>query len=320
VDGRRLEQRADSAEPSVASLRYVPSYGIATGLWWGEPTGDMRPDDAGSLVFDSEIVEHALEIAGFPRVRLRVSADAPLAHWVARLEDVQPDGTVSLVTGKLLNGSQRNSRLEPEALEPGKVYDLEFDLHFTTWTFQPGHRVRLAVSNSLFPMIWPTPHPMTTALHLSVENTRIDLPVIPAKQRPAPAFRPPEPRDEPVDGQYVESVPWPFGHYVWTRDLAEGRASLEWKGHAEFENHGRRYRTWERNYYETNDLQPAASRFSGEGGRRIEIGDRTLEFVSNIDVRSDAENFHVTIRRTVRENDELVRERTWSEAVPRDFN
>ena len=36
--------------------------------------------------------EHALEIAGFPRVRLRVSADAPLAHWVARLEDVQPDG------------------------------------------------------------------------------------------------------------------------------------------------------------------------------------------------------------------------------------
>ncbi len=25
-------------------LRYVPDYGIAAGLWWGEPTGDMRPE------------------------------------------------------------------------------------------------------------------------------------------------------------------------------------------------------------------------------------------------------------------------------------
>ncbi len=318
AEGRRLEPRA--AAPSVASLRYVPSYGIATGLWWGEPTGDMRLDDAGGLVFDSGIVEQPFEIAGFPRVRLRVSADAPLAHWVARLEDVQPDGTVSLVTGKLLNGSQRDSRLDPEPLEPGKVYDLEFDLHFTTWTFQPGHRVRLAVSNSLFPMIWPTPHPMTTALYLGVESTRIDLPAIPRKQRPVPAFRPPEPRDEPVDGRYLESVPWPFGHYVWTRDLANERASLEWRGYAEFENHGRHYRTWERNYYETDDLHPAESRFSGEGGRQIVIGERTLEFVSKVDVRSDADNFHVTVRRTARENGELVRERTWSEVIARDFN
>ncbi|MDH5566465.1 MAG: CocE/NonD family hydrolase [Myxococcales bacterium] len=327
VEGRRLEARAGAAAreakaaaPSIALLRYVPSYGIATGLWWGEPTGDMRPDDAGSLVFDSDIVTQPFEIAGFPRVYLRVSADAPLAHWVARLEDVQPDGTVSLVTGKLLNGSQRRSRLEPEALAPGAVYDLEFDLHFTTWTFQPGHRVRLAISNALFPMIWPTPHPMTTALHLGVEQSRIDLPVIPAVERPAPPFRPPEPRDAPTEGRYFESVPWPQGHYVWTRDLVNGTASLEWKGHADFENRGRRIQTWERNAYETHDLRPAASRFSGEGGRRIVIDDRTLEFVSTIDVRSDEKDFHVTIRRTIRENGELIRERTWAESIPRDFN
>jgi putative CocE/NonD family hydrolase len=320
AQGRRLTPQADRAARGVASLRYVPSFGIATGLWWGEPTGDLRLDDAGSLVFDSAVVEEPFEIAGFPRVRLRVSADAPLAHWVARLEDVQPDGTVSLVTGKLLNGSQRNSRLEPEPLVPGEVYDLEFDLHFTTWTFQPGHRVRLSVSNALFPFTWPTPHPMTTALHLGVEQTRIDLPVIPMKERAAPPFRPPEPRDEPAGGRYIESVPWPRGHYVWSRDLENERASLEWKGYAEFENQGRGYRTWERNYYETHDLDPADSRFSGEGGRRIVIGDRTLEFVSNIEVQSDAENFHVTIRRTIHENGELVRERTWSEAIPRDFN
>ncbi|MGB6865817.1 MAG: CocE/NonD family hydrolase, partial [Candidatus Aminicenantaceae bacterium] len=101
-------------EETVEKLRYVPSYGVQTGLWWGEPTGDIRPDDAGALVDDSPVLEQGFEIAGFPQVHLRVSADAPLAHWVARLEDVQPDGTISLVTGMLLNGSQRNSRLKPE--------------------------------------------------------------------------------------------------------------------------------------------------------------------------------------------------------------
>ncbi|MDH5307886.1 MAG: hypothetical protein OEW02_11945, partial [Myxococcales bacterium] len=60
--------------------------------------------------------------------------------------------------------------------------------------------------------------------------------------------------------------------------------------------------------------------FSGEGGRRIVIDDRTLEFVSTIDVRSDEKDFHVTIRRTIRENGELIRERTWAESIPRDFN
>jgi hypothetical protein len=37
---------------SVERLAYGPGYGISAGLWWGEPTGDMRSDDAGSLVFD----------------------------------------------------------------------------------------------------------------------------------------------------------------------------------------------------------------------------------------------------------------------------
>ena len=84
------------------------------------------------------------------------------AHWVARLEDVQPDGTVSLVTGSNINGSQRESRLNPKPLVPGEAFDVDFEMHFTTWTFKPGHRVRLAISNAAFPMIWPTPYPMVT--------------------------------------------------------------------------------------------------------------------------------------------------------------
>ncbi|MDH4272852.1 MAG: CocE/NonD family hydrolase, partial [Candidatus Aminicenantes bacterium] len=107
-DHRLLET---PGKPAEESLLYIPGSGINSGLWWGEPTDDMRPDDAAGLVFDSPVLEKGFAIAGLPRVYLRVAADAPLAHWVARLEDVFPDGRVALVAGGLINGAQRHSRL-----------------------------------------------------------------------------------------------------------------------------------------------------------------------------------------------------------------
>ena len=53
-------------------------------------------------------------------------------------------GKVSLVTGGALNGAEKAR---------------SFDLHFTTWRFPPGHRIRLALSNGAFPMLWPAPWP-----------------------------------------------------------------------------------------------------------------------------------------------------------------
>lgn len=311
--------KPDPGKPAEERLQYDPSYGHATGLWWGEPTGDMRPDDAGSLVFDSPRLEQGFEMVGFPKVRLRVSADASLAHWIARLEDVNPNGTVSLVTGALLNGSQRRSRLEPEPLVPGNVYDLEFDLHFTTWTFRPGHRVRLAVSNALFPMIWPTPGPMTTKLFIGVENTDLKLPVIPNIKRKEPAFRPPEPREERPDARSLGGDSWPQGRYEKKQDLWKGITSVEWIGSSDYEIRGRKVGVSERNYYETNEERPAGSAFHGKASHRLELDGRTLGLFTTLDVVSDEKYFHVILKREIFENDKLVRQREWQETVPRRF-
>jgi hypothetical protein len=310
----------DVGKPAAESLRYVPTFGINTGLWWGEPTDDMRVDDAGSLVFDSVPLDQGFEVVGFPQVRLRVSADAPTAHWVARLEDVLPDGTVSLVAGALVPGAQRDSRLQPEALVPGTAYDLAFEMHFTTWTFKPGHRLRLSVSNSLFPMIWPTPYSMTTKLFCGVENTRIELPVIPSKARPAPNFRLPEPREERSDARDLESEAWPQGLWEWRRDLGKGIVSVEWKGKSSWEIKGRRYHATEQNYYETNEKDPAQARFLGEDSDRIELPGRNIYLLTNVEIRSDEKNFYVTLVRQIFENDKLIRSREWKETVARMFN
>jgi len=318
--GKDHQLQTHSAESSLEALRYIPSYGIATGFWWGEPTGDMRPDDAGSLVFDSPVLEEHFEIVGFPKVHLRVAADAPLAHWIVRLEDVQPNGTVSLVTGALLNGSQRRSRLSPEPLIPGQTDDVEFEMHFTTWTFKPGHRIRLAVSNALFPMIWPSPYQMTTKLFVGDKHTRLELPVIPLKKRKAPKFRHPEPREQRPDARKLGGESWPLGIYELKHDLWSSTVSVVWEGTNDFEIQGRRYFTYEKNYFETNNTRPEESRFRGEAGHRIELKDRKLYLRTKIDLSSDKKNFFVTFVREIFENNVLVRKREWKETIPRTFH
>jgi putative CocE/NonD family hydrolase len=318
--GKDYQLQTQPDKPAMEALRYIPSYGQATGFWWGEPTGDMRSDDAGSLVFNSPVLEEKFEIVGFPKVHLRVSADAPLAHWIVRVEDVQPNGTVSLVTGALLNGSQRLSRLSPESLTPGETYDLEIEMHFTTWTFKPGHRLRLAVSNSLFPMIWPTPYPMTTKLMVGDANTCLELPVIPLQGRKGPNFRAPEPREQRPDARYLGGEGWPHGIYELKKDLWNSTVSVVWQGTNDFEIQGRQYLTYEKNYFETNDENPAQSCFRGEAGHRIKFKDRELYLRTTIDLHSDNKNFKVTIVREIFENDILVRKKEWKETIPRMFN
>jgi len=313
----RLQEQPGSA--SADALFYVPSYGISTGLWWGEPTGDMRPDDAGGLVYDSDVLREKLEIIGLPRVRLRVKADAPLAHWAARLEDIFPDGRVALVTGGLLNGSQRRSRLQPEPLARGETYDLGFELHLTTWTFQTGHRVRLSVSNSLFPMIWPTPYLMTTTLVTGVEATHIELPLVQTGRLGAPAFRPAEKREVRTDAQDLGSDVWPQGTNEWKRDTARGLITYTWSGKSRYEIRDRRFEATEKNVYETNESEPAKSRFLGEDSDRIELPGRTIDVLTSVEIRSDARDFHATFVRRILKNGRLVRKREWQETIPRVF-
>lgn len=308
----------DPQNRTTNHLKYVPSSGVALGYWWGEPTGDMRPEDATSLVYDSNILDKKTEIIGFPKVKLQVSTDAELAHWAVRLEDVHPDGRVSLVTGAVFNGSHFRSRLNPEYLIPEKIYDLEFPMHFTTWTFQPGHRIRLAVSNALFPMIWPTPYSMTTQLYLGETTTCLELPVIPFRKQPQPQYLPPEPREKRPDARSLESKGWPFIYRV-NYDIYTATTTVEWEGESEMEISGDHWFISDRTTYRTQDTNPANSSFFGKAIRRITRQDRSVELQTLITVRSDKKNFYVDFTRKILENQVLIREKTWKETIPRRF-
>jgi len=313
------------------SLEYDPTVGMEGGgpvMWWGDPTPDQQPMDDAGLVYDSEPLKEEVEILGFPRVFLNASADAPLASWVVRLSDVAPNGSVTQITGAGLNGAHRNSSQAPEALEPGREYQLEIELHFTSWVFQPGHRIRVAVTNSQWPMFWPTPYAMTTSLRLGGENaSHVVLPMIPYEERPAPDFLPP-------------AEPGPMLPGYRSLAIAEGESTTS--GYAEVEglvydedtgkatlvavnNEGAQY-PWgqalssEKITHSTNKHDPANTSVRTEYSRTILVAGRELLFEAVLDFRSDVENFYYVYTRRVFENGELLREKTWDETIPRIFH
>ncbi len=313
--------RPESAgQVGVDSLRYVAGSGTAAGDWWGDPTGDMARDDANALTYDGAPLEAALQVIGFPRVRLQVSASAPLAHWTVRLEDVSPAGDVTLVTAAAINGVHARSTLEPARLAPGVPVDLAFDLHFTTWTFRPGHRVRLAVSNAQFPMLWPTPYPMTTTLARG-EGTSLALPEVPpdSARGPVPSLPEPERRDTAPDARSLE----PDGPAASQRVIYDPIArttTVEWISRSAYGIRGHEYRASETEVYETSDANPATSSFRGDAVHAIRLGRRRLELRTRVELQSDTVALHLTFTRTLLENRQTVRTKRWVESFPRTYH
>jgi hypothetical protein len=310
---------ADSASAfDKHQLKYIPSVGVEAGFWWGELLGDPRPVDAFSLVYDSAPLSEEVAILGRPHALLRASATAKLADWFARLSDVAPDGTVTQITGAGLNGAHRDSTSDPKDLQPSKVYPLDIEMHVTSWVFSKGHRIRVAISNALWPMVLPTPYAMTTMLELGGSNgSRVVLPVVPVHAaKPAPAFSPPEPSEERADIKN-EGFPWP-GEWTVERDEARQKTTVHWKGKDGYEYPWGTEVDLENLTYEADDAHPETSSVRGEAESTFTLKGRTLVWRGHLLVTTDEKNFFYRYTRELFKDGQIIKTRTWQETIPRD--
>ena len=313
------------AQPASHQLRYVPSVGVEAGFWWGELLTDQRPVDAFSLTYDSAPLKEDLAILGRPHAVLDASSTAPLADWFARLSDVAPDGSVTLVTGAGLSGAQRESKsgsaqgsaTDPKDLEPGKTYALDVEMHVTSWVFPKGHRIRLAVSNALWPMVWPTPYNMTTSLELGTRNgSRLVLPLVPPSPHAPPQFSPPEPSEERKD---IVSIGFPFpGEWTTERDQVNGKTKVIWSGKSSEEYPWGKETDLEKLTYAADDNHPEISSIQGEADTTIVFKDRVLLWRGRLNVSSDAKSFYYKYTRELLKDGQTVKQKTWEETIPRD--
>ncbi len=120
-----------------------------------------RPD---VLVYQSDVLEKDLTIAGPILANVFVSTTGTDSDWIVKLIDVYPgDAPASAfcevpmggfqmhLAGEIMRGRFRNSFEDPEPMVPGEVTPIAIDLRDRNHTFKAGHRIMVHVQSSWFP-------------------------------------------------------------------------------------------------------------------------------------------------------------------------
>jgi putative CocE/NonD family hydrolase len=121
------------------------------------------------LVFQSEVLDSDVTVAGPIDAHLKVSVSGTDADWIVKLIDVYPEGGPSYpmpATGVDVRGYQQMVRSEvfrarfrdgfekqPRPFTPGEVTDVKVPLQDVFHTFKSGHRIMIHVQSSWFPLV-----------------------------------------------------------------------------------------------------------------------------------------------------------------------
>ena len=129
-----------------------------------EMPGDQAPDDAMSVCFDSAPIEQALGLFGAASLRLQVTSDKPFAFVAVRLCDVAPDGSSVRICHGMLNLRHRRSMETPTAIPVGDPFEVTVVLDQTAYRLAAGHQLRVAISTTYWPFLWPSAEAATVTI------------------------------------------------------------------------------------------------------------------------------------------------------------
>ena len=322
----RLADAADAkGAAGIDRYEHRPTTGTRSSLSWGSggpPNGlarDLRPDESAGPTFTSAVLAEAVEILGVPEVVLHLAVSATVATAVVRLTDVAPDGTSYQVSAGVLNLTHRRSSSEPSPLVPGAVHEVRVPLRTAGYRFPAGHRIRVSIASSYWPVLWPSPYPATFELHRGpATRSRLSLPVVPpaggSGDLPVPTFRT-TPADVPSVGGPGEDDP-----PAWRieEDVLAGTTTVTiHDGGGWLLADGRHLYSAETLTLTASDRDPATASMEAdvvyrwrERANRIEIRARSRQTSTSTD-------FDLRVDLEVDLDGERFFERTWQERIPR---
>ncbi|MFW5862569.1 MAG: CocE/NonD family hydrolase [Spirochaetota bacterium] len=310
------------AEEAI-TLQSPLTVGLFAGKWCSysatpDLPHDQREEDGGALIFESEPLTRQLELMGTPLLNVDFISNKPVAMIAVRISDVALDGKATRVTYGLLNLTHRKSHEEPENLEPGKRYQAQVKLNGVAQVFPKGHKVRISISTSYWPIAWPSPEPVM--LKIFTGKTGVMLPV----RQPRGSDAELREFDPPEAAQPVKRIPIETGRHNWLveRDLAIDKSTLkvikddgiQLYSDINMEVENRSYE-W---YSSVND---DFSSIRGETwwARGFRRGDWHTRVTTRTVLTSDPEYFYIDAELDAFEGDTRVYSQNWNMKVERDF-
>ncbi|MEK9744356.1 MAG: CocE/NonD family hydrolase [Gammaproteobacteria bacterium] len=317
----------ETPEPgSYIEIRTPQHLGVRQGEWFSfgfvaDGPADQREDDGASVVFDTEPLPDTLEILGAPVLHIRVSADKPNAFIAARLNDVAPDGASTRVSYGVLNLTHRESHEDPEPLIEGQTYDIRLQLNDVAHAFSSGHKIRVSLSNTLWPLLWPSPEPVSIMVESGSSSLSLPMRIDKTGDDALSDFPPPEAaRPQPAEslkaGQFSRTC---------ERDEVNGitRYSVVIdSGMERLTDNGWEHGAISRESFEIRDDDPNSNKATVHWTSRCDRPDiglrsRTETYSS---LSSSSTEFFFTASIEAFENDQQIFSKEWEERFPRDLN
>jgi uncharacterized protein len=104
------------------------------------------------LVYSTPVLTEPVAIVGDVSAELHVSADVEDADVFVKLVDVYPDGTAYNLADTCLRLRYRDGFEQPVKLVPGEIYRVRIGGITTANYFPAGHRIRIEIAGSNFPL------------------------------------------------------------------------------------------------------------------------------------------------------------------------
>ncbi|MGA9539053.1 MAG: CocE/NonD family hydrolase [Desulfobacterales bacterium] len=321
LDARRLAPSEEEISEQPLSIQSPLAVGLFAGKWCSyqappDLPHDQRQEDGGALVFESGFLDEDLEILGAPTVELELSSNEPVAMVAVRLSDVQPDDKATRITYGLLNLTHRNGHENPQPLEPGRRYRITFQLNGVAQRFPKGHRLRLSISTSYWPLAWPPPKPVQLTIYSGTSS--LTLPVRPprANDKKLRPFADPE-GAEPLNAVLVRPR-----EEEWRviRDLRRDVSTLEVvldTGTTRYEDIDLEIgsRTVEIYSYRADDYDSLSGETRWE--RKFSRGDWLVRTTTRTLLTSNETCFHLRADLDAYEGTSRVYSRSWHTVIPR---
>lgn len=313
----RPKEGAELAVRSPLGLGLLAGHWCPYGVAPDQPS-DQREEDGRSVALDSAPLDRRLEILGAPVVTLDLAADRPQAQVCVRLNDVAPDGSSLRVSYGMLNLTHRESHEKPEPLTPGQRYQVRIQLNDVAHVFSEGHRIRVAVSSSYWPMAWPAPEPVELTLFSG--TSRVDLP-----------SRAPRPEDAELAAFLAPETPAPMKttvhrepqlHETVSRDLVSGETvftTMEDQGSFTIDHIGMRLEHAKHEAFSIAETDPGSARVEIAYFHALQRGDWQVRTETRTTMTATAQEFVVHARLDAFEGGKRILSRNWDVRRRRDL-
>jgi hypothetical protein len=253
-----------------------------------------------------------MQITGAPKITLTLSSDQPTAQIAVRLNHIHPDGASTRITYGVLNLCHRDGHEVSDLLPVNEAVTAALKLDQCAYTVPAGHRLRISISNSYWPLLWPSPQ----ATSLNIQEGNLEIPLVNEVAGHTVSFPPPEAAD-----------PWQ------TETIREGRNSRRQEtdlntgivhlhivddfGKVSDVEHGLINGSIAREHWQIHPNDPLSARGTCHWSDEIERDDIKLRTEASCEMWSDSDHFYLTAKIEAFENEHSIYKRDVSDKILR---